>query len=72
MIPLGSASRVNWLDSLGRVDPAVGLAVPDPALADVADLIVTSTGLAGELAHVRLPGTIGGWNPTWPGPPPFG
>jgi crotonobetainyl-CoA:carnitine CoA-transferase CaiB-like acyl-CoA transferase len=71
-VSVSLAGMAHWLDGLGRVDPAIGLAVPDPALADVADLLVASEGPAGAVSQVRLPGSIGGVRPTWPGPSPFG
>ena len=61
----------RWLQSLGRLDPAVGLAAPDPGPADVADLTATMWTPAGELSYVRPPGTIGGRALTWESATPF-
>jgi crotonobetainyl-CoA:carnitine CoA-transferase CaiB-like acyl-CoA transferase len=58
------------LDTLGRLDPAVGLAVPDPALSDVDDLLLRSQSGAGTLTHVRFPGSVAGAELGWSGPPP--
>ena len=60
------------LDALGRLDPAVGLAVPDPALSDVDDLLLRSQSGAGTLTHVRFPGSVAGAELGWSGPPPHG
>ncbi|HEX2805415.1 MAG TPA: CoA transferase [Kineosporiaceae bacterium] len=65
------AGVARWLQSLGRLEPAVGLAAPDPGPADVADLKATMWTPAGELSYVRPPGTIGGVAPSWESPTPF-
>jgi crotonobetainyl-CoA:carnitine CoA-transferase CaiB-like acyl-CoA transferase len=58
------------LDALGRLDPGIGLTVPDPTLSDVEDLLVRTPSAAGTLTHVRFPGTIPGAALGWSGPPP--
>jgi hypothetical protein len=58
------------LDAFGRLDPAVGLAVPDPRLSDVVDLLLRTPSTAGTLTHVRFPGTVAGAALGWSGPPP--
>ncbi|MBS2550541.1 CoA transferase [Catenulispora sp. NL8] len=60
------------VDSLGRLDPAVGLAVPDPALSDVEDLLLREPSAVGELTRVRFPGSVAGAALGWSGPPPLG
>ncbi|NUR26901.1 MAG: carnitine dehydratase [Catenulispora sp.] len=60
------------LDGLGRLDPAVGLGVADPGLADVEDLVLRTPSAAGLLTHVRFPGSMAGADLGWSGPPPFG
>ncbi|WP_194926249.1 CoA transferase [Catenulispora pinisilvae] len=60
------------LDGLGRLDPAVGLAVPDPALSDVEDLLLREPSAVGELTRVRFPGFVAGAVLGWSGPPPLG
>jgi len=65
------AGVAGRLDGLGRRDPSVALAVPDPGLDDVADLLATMRTPAGELSYVRPPGTIGGNAPSWDSPTPF-
>jgi crotonobetainyl-CoA:carnitine CoA-transferase CaiB-like acyl-CoA transferase len=65
------AGVARWLDSLGRLDPAVGLAAPDPGPEDVADLMATMWTPAGELSYVRPPGTLGGLPLSWDSPTPF-
>jgi crotonobetainyl-CoA:carnitine CoA-transferase CaiB-like acyl-CoA transferase len=60
------------LDALGRLDPAVGLAVADPALSDVEDLLQRTPSAAGTLTHVRFPGSVAGATLGWSGPPPLG
>ena len=59
------------LDRLGRHDPSVGLAVPDPALSDVEDLLLDVPTAAGTLTHVRFPGRVAGAEFGWSGPPPI-
>ncbi|ACU77173.1 L-carnitine dehydratase/bile acid-inducible protein F [Catenulispora acidiphila DSM 44928] len=59
------------LDALGRLDPAVGLAVDDPALSDIDDLLLRTPSAAGTLTHVRFPGSVAGADLGWPGPPPL-
>ncbi|GAA1989778.1 CoA transferase [Catenulispora subtropica] len=59
------------LDALGRVEPAVGLAVADPALSDVEDLLLRTPSAAGLLTHVRFPGSVAGAEFGWGGPPPI-
>ena len=58
------------LDALGRLDPAVGLAVADPALSDVEDLLLRTPSAAGTLTRVRFPGSVAGATLGWSGPPP--
>ncbi|MFD0630588.1 CoA transferase [Catenulispora yoronensis] len=59
------------LDGFGRVDPAVGLAVPDPRMADIEDLLLRTASGAGTLTHVRFPGRVAGAEFGWGGPPPI-
>jgi hypothetical protein len=59
------------LDGFGRLDPAVGLAVPDPALSDVEDALLHTPSAAGTLTHVRFPGSVAGAEFGWSGPPPI-
>ncbi|NUR61944.1 MAG: carnitine dehydratase [Catenulispora sp.] len=59
------------LDRLGRWDPSIGLAVPDPALSDVEGLLLHTPTSAGTLTHVRFPGRIPGAEIGWSGPPPI-
>lgn len=58
------------LDAFGRLDPAVGLAVADPKLSDVEDLLLRTPSAAGALTRVRFPGSIAGATLGWSGPPP--
>jgi crotonobetainyl-CoA:carnitine CoA-transferase CaiB-like acyl-CoA transferase len=58
------------LDRLGRVDPAVGLAVPDPAAEDVAPLSSEFATRRGPIRYLRMPGRIEGVELGWPGPSP--
>ena len=59
------------LDALGRLDPAVGSAVDDPALSDIGDLLLRTPSAAGTLTHVRFPGSVAGADLGWSGPPPL-
>jgi hypothetical protein len=61
----------RWLDDLGRLDPAVALAVPDPGPDEVADLMARMHTPAGWLSYVRPPGTIGGGAMSWESASPF-
>jgi crotonobetainyl-CoA:carnitine CoA-transferase CaiB-like acyl-CoA transferase len=65
------AGVAHRLDQLGRLDPAIALAVPDPGPDDVADLLATMRTPAGTLSYVRPPGTIGGAAASWESPTPF-
>ena len=58
------------LDGLGRLDPDVGLAVADPGLSDVEDLLLRGPSAAGTLTRVRFPGSVAGATLGWSGPPP--
>ncbi|MEY9859012.1 crotonobetainyl-CoA:carnitine CoA-transferase CaiB-like acyl-CoA transferase [Catenulispora sp. GAS73] len=58
------------LDAFGRLDPAVGLAVADPTLSDVDDLLLRGPSAAGTLTRVRFPGSVAGAALGWSGPPP--
>ncbi|WP_370349424.1 CoA transferase [Catenulispora sp. EB89] len=58
------------LDAFGRLDPAVGLAVADPTLSDVDDLLLRGPSAAGTLTRVRFPGSVAGATLGWAGPPP--
>ncbi|MBW8802422.1 MAG: CoA transferase [Catenulisporales bacterium] len=70
-VQVSLAGVARALDSLGRLDPAVGLAVPDPGPADVEDLLLRTPSAAGTLTHVRFPGHIAGAELGWAGPPPI-
>jgi hypothetical protein len=58
------------LDGLGRLDPDIGLAVADPELSDVEDLLLRGPSAAGTLTRVRFPGSVAGATLGWSGPPP--
>lgn len=58
------------LDGLGRLDPEAGLAVADPELSDVEDLLFHEPSAAGTLTRVRFPGSVTGATLGWSGPPP--
>lgn len=70
-VEVSLAGMAAALDGFGRRDPEVGLAVPDPALEDVADLLLTAPSAAGTLTHVRFPGHVAGAEFGWAGPPPL-
>ncbi|MFL6117006.1 MAG: CoA transferase [Catenulispora sp.] len=71
-VQVSLAGVAHALDWLGRLDRAVGPAVPDPGLADVEDLLLRMPSAAGMLTHVRFPGHIAGVESGWSGPPPIG
>lgn len=66
---LSLSATAAWLSALGRVD-GDGLAVPDPGLDDVADLIVETPSPHGRLRHVAMAGSIDAIPTGWDGPPP--
>lgn len=70
-VQVSLAGVAGALDSLGRLDRAVGLAVPDPRLSDVEDLLLRTPSATGMLTHLRFPGHIVGAESGWPGPPPI-
>jgi crotonobetainyl-CoA:carnitine CoA-transferase CaiB-like acyl-CoA transferase len=70
-VQVSLAGVAHALDSLGRLDRAVGLAVPDPGLADIEDLLLRTPSAAGMLTHVRFPGHIAGAELGWAGSPPI-
>lgn len=70
-VDVSLAGVADALDALGRRDPAVGLAVADPGLSDVEDLLLRTPSAAGLLTHVRFPGRVAGAEFGWSGPPPI-
>ena len=58
-------SLVQVRTSLGRLGPVDALAVADPSADDVADLLTTTSGPAGTVRHVMLPGAIDGEAASW-------
>lgn len=69
-VDVSLAGVAGALDAFGRVDPAAGLAVADPTLSDVEDLLLHTPSVAGALTHVRFPGSVSGAVLGWSGPPP--
>jgi crotonobetainyl-CoA:carnitine CoA-transferase CaiB-like acyl-CoA transferase len=69
-VEVSLAGVAHALDALGRLDPAVGLAVADPSLSDIKDLLLHTPSVAGDLTHVRFPGSVAGASLGWSGPPP--
>jgi hypothetical protein len=65
------AGVAHRLAGLGRVDATAAGAVPEPTLDDVADLLASMRTPAGELRHVRPPGTVDEVAPMWESPTPF-
>lgn len=70
-VDVSLAGVARTLYALGRLDPAVGLAVADPSLADIEDLLSDAPSGAGTLTHVRFPGSVAGVALGWSGPPPL-
>jgi hypothetical protein len=69
-VEVSLAGVAHALDAFGRLDPMVGLAVADPDLSDVEDLLQRTPSAAGLLTHVRFPGGVAGAVLGWSGPSP--
>jgi crotonobetainyl-CoA:carnitine CoA-transferase CaiB-like acyl-CoA transferase len=66
-VQVSLTATAAWLDGLGR-DPD-GLAVADPGIDDVVDLLARDETPYGPVTHVRPPGHIDGADPFWTTPP---
>jgi hypothetical protein len=64
------ARMAHELDLLGRVDPAIGLAVPDPEEPEIAALSSEFATRRGLIRYLRMPGRIRGTELGWSGPSP--
>lgn len=69
-VAVSLARMAHELDTLGRVDPAVGFAVPDPAEDEVAALSSEFATLRGRIRYLGMPGRVEGVELGWAGPSP--
>ncbi|MGE0725570.1 MAG: CoA transferase, partial [Alphaproteobacteria bacterium] len=68
-VTVALAATALWLDGLGRIDPAVAHAIPDPARDAVPDLMTGTDSPFGRIGHLRPALEMSATPPRWDLPP---